>query len=141
MLKFKDYVAEDAALEKELEALIDEELENEAVSIQTRMKMKANLRRNKAKIAVGKRKAARKVADADVLKKRANRQARAAVLAKILKDKDKEELSYGARAAAEKRLETKKGLIARLARKLLPKVRKADREKFSKQTTGDQGSN
>lgn len=121
MYTFKDYLAD---------LQLEEELENEALDIQTRMKMKANLRKNKAKIAMGRRKAARRIADKGKIEKRAKRQARAAVLAKILKDKDKSDLSYGARAAAEKRLDSKKNVIARLARKLIPVVRKADREKF-----------
>jgi hypothetical protein len=122
MQTFKDYVAEEAAIDKELE---------EVATIQQRMKMKAAMRRNKAKIKLGKRKAERKVADKERLQKRAQRQARKAVLAKILKGKDKSELSYGARASFEKQLNKRGALIKRLARKLLPTVRKADRAKFS----------
>lgn len=121
MLTLKQYILEDAEMDKELEEVLD---------IQTRMKMKASMRKNKAKIALGKRRAARKVADVGRLKKRAQRQARNAVLDKILKGKDKSELSYGARASIEKRLNKRAALIQRLAKKLLPKVRQADRNKM-----------
>lgn len=122
MLNFKQYIAEEAELDKELEEVAD---------IQTRIKMKAAMRRNKAKIKLGKKKAMRKVASKEVLQKRARRQARKAVLDKILKGKEKGELSYGARASIEKRVNKRAALITRLARKLLPTVRKADRAKFS----------
>lgn len=123
MLTLKEYILEDAELDKELEEVLD---------IQTRMKMKASMRKNKAKIALGRRKAARRMADTGKLKKRAQRQARKAVLDKILKGKDKGELSYGARASIEKRVNKRAAMIQRLAKKLLPQVRKADRTKFSK---------
>jgi hypothetical protein len=109
---------------------LEEEMENEAIDIQTRMKMKANLRRNKAKIALGRRKAAKKMATKEVITKRAQRQARSQILNKILKGKSKDELSYGARAAAEKRLAKKGPMIQRLAKKLIPQTRKADRNKM-----------
>jgi hypothetical protein len=122
MYTFKDYL-NDLAIE---EQAIDTD---EAIDISTRIKMKANLRKNKAKLAMGRRKAAKKVANKEVIQKRANRQARNAVLQKILKGKDKGELSYGARAAAEKLVNKRQAMVKRLAKKLVPQVRKADRDK------------
>ena len=121
MLTLKEYIAEDAEMDAELEEVLD---------IQTRMKMKASMRKNKAKIALGRRRAARRVADTGRLKKRAQRQARNAVLDKILKGKDKSELSYGARASIEKRVNKRAAMITRMAKKLLPSVRQADRNKM-----------
>jgi hypothetical protein len=126
MQKFKEFAAEDAALDKEIDEL------GEVLDVQARIKKKAQLRKNKAKIKLGKRKMAKRVADKERLQKRARRQARAAVLDKILKGKSKGDLSYGARASFEKRVNQKASLINRLARKLLPTVRKADRAKFGK---------
>lgn len=121
MLTLKEYILEDADIDKELD---------EVLSIQTRMRMKASMRKNKAKIRLGRRRADRKLADTGRLTKRARRQARNAILNKILKGKDKSELSYGARADIERRVNKRAALIQRMARKLLPKVRKADREKM-----------
>jgi hypothetical protein len=121
MLTLKEYILEEAEMDKELEEVLD---------IQTRMKMKASMRKNKAKIALGKRKAARRMAGKEVLTKRAQRQARKAVMDKILKGKDKGELSYGARASLEKRVNKRAAMIQRMAKKLLPQVRKADRNKM-----------
>ena len=121
MLTLKEYILEEAEMDKELEEVLD---------IQTRMKMKASMRKNKAKIALGKRKAARRMAGKEVLTKRAQRQARKAVMDKILKGKDKGELSYGARASLEKRVNKRAAMIQRMAKKFLPQVRKADRDKM-----------
>ena len=88
------------------------------------------MRRNKAKIAMGRKKAARKMASAEVLKGRAQKQARNLIIKKILKNKTKADLSYGSRAALEKMVAKRKGAIDRIAKKLLPKVRQKDRTKL-----------
>jgi hypothetical protein len=121
MLRLKEYIEEDADMDKELEEVLD---------IQTRMKMKQSMRKNKAKIAMGRRRAARRIAGTEKLKKRAQRQARKAVMDKILKDRSKDELSYGARANIEKQVNRRATVIARMAKKLLPKVRQAERSKM-----------
>jgi hypothetical protein len=113
---------------------------DEALTTQQRIKMKQIMRRNKAKIQLGKRRAARKIATMDVLKKRARRQARKAILKKILKNKDKSDLSYSTRAAFEKMVNKRQTAINRLAKKLLPQVRKADREKLKRNTNPNSGS-
>lgn len=113
MLTFKEHIALD-----------------EALTLSQRQKMKAAFRRNKSKILRGRKKAAKKLASQDKLKARATKAARTLLMKKILKDKDKSELSYAGRAELEKKLSKKKGAIARIAKKLLPKVKKADREKL-----------
>lgn len=118
MLSFKSYIP------------VHEEALEEVLSIQQRMKKKQAMRRNKAKIAIGRKRAARKMASADVLKRRANKQARNLIVKKILKNRSKSDLSYGSRAALEKMVAKRKGAIDRIARKLLPKVRQKDRTKL-----------
>ena len=118
MLSFKSYIP------------VHEEALEEVLNIQQRMKKKQAMRRNKAKIAIGRKRAARKMASADVLKRRANKQARNIIVKKILKNRSKSDLSYGSRAALEKMVAKRKGAIDRIARKLLPKVRQKDRTKL-----------
>ena len=48
---------------------------NEAMTMATRMKMKAAFRKNKVKIAIGRKKAAKKLASPEKLKQRAQKQA------------------------------------------------------------------
>ncbi len=112
---------------------------NEAMTMATRMKMKAAFRKNKAKIALGRKKAAKKLASPEKLKARAQKQARNILIGKLLKNKDKKQLSYAERQALEVRLAKKQGAIMKIAKKLLPKVKKADRDKM-KARRNDQSS-
>ena len=105
---------------------------DEAMSMATRMKMKAAFRKNKTKIALGRKKAAKKLASPEQLKKRAEKQARNLIIKKILKDKGKADLSFAARSDLEKKVARKKGKIMKLAKKLLPQVKKADKAKLRK---------
>ena len=118
MLNFKNFIP------------VYEEALEEVLTIQQRMKRKQVMRRNKAKIAMGRKRAARKMASAEVLKGRAQKQARNMIVKKILKTRNKADLSYGSRAALEKMVAKRRGAIDRIARKLLPKVRQKDRTKL-----------
>jgi len=99
---------------------------DEALNVQQRLKLARSLKKNKAKIAMGRKRAARKVASVDKLKTRAQKQARNTFLKKMTKGVDKGELSMARRQGLEKRLDKLKPKIDKLARKLLPKVRKAE---------------
>jgi len=99
---------------------------HEALSMQQRRKLAMSLKKNKAKIARGRKIAARKVANMDTLKKRARRQARKAIVKKITKGIDKSELSVARRAEIEKRVDKMGSKIDRIAKKLLPQVRKSE---------------
>lgn len=102
---------------------------DEALNLQQRMKARQTFKRNKAKIAMGKRRAEKRLASPEKLKQRAQKQARKAVERMILKMKSKEELSFSQRQQLEKLVDKKKAVIDRLAKKLLPKVRQAEKEK------------
>ena len=105
---------------------------NEVASMATRMKMKAAMRKNKAKIALGRKKAAKKLASPEQLKQRAVKQAKNILIKKMLKDKSKGDLGMSGRKEIEKKLAKKKGAIAKIAKKLLPLVKKKDRAKLKK---------
>ena len=118
MISFKSFVE------------IYEEAIEEALTVQQRMKMKQTMRRNKAKIKLGRQRSMRKMASAEVLKGRAHKQAKNIIIKKILKNKNKADLSYGSRVNLEKQVAKRKGAILRIAKKLLPKVRQKDRTKL-----------
>ena len=120
MLNFKKFIP------------VYEEALDEVLTIQQRMKKKQVMRRSKAKIAMGRKRAARKMASQDVLKGRAKKQAKNLIIKKILKNRSKADLSYGSRAALEKMVAKRKVAIERIAKKLLPKVRQKDRTKLQK---------
>ena len=108
------------------------EVVTEILNPAQRMRLKARLKKSKAKIALGRKRNARKLADKERLKNRASRAARAAVVKKVLKGKKKGDLSYAARANVEKLVANRGGVVKRLAKRLLPKVRQKDRAKFKK---------
>jgi KaiC/GvpD/RAD55 family RecA-like ATPase len=124
MESFKTYLDE----QEMLKALGDQ---HEALNVQQRLKLKRSLVRNKAKLKMGAKRAERRVASTEVLKKRAMGMARKLMLKRILKDKDKSELTYSQRQTYEKQLATRKAGIARLAQKLIPKMRKLDIDRRS----------
>jgi hypothetical protein len=103
---------------------------NEALTISQRQKRKASFRKNKAKIMMARKKAAKKMASPEKLKARATLAARNLIIKKILKNKSKDQLSFSARADLEKKVSKKAAAIKKIARKLLPQVKKADKAKF-----------
>ena len=103
---------------------------NEALTMSQRQKRKASFRQNKAKIMMARKKAAKKMASPEKLKSRAEKQARNLIIKKILKNKSKDDLSFAARGELEKKVKKKSAAIKKIAKKLLPQVKKADRAKI-----------
>jgi hypothetical protein len=123
MLKFKEYLDNE-----DVDGDVDE-----AISAQTRMKMKANARKNASKMKAGRARAEKKIASPEKLKDRAKKQARTAIEKKILKNKSKADLSFSSREALEKKVAKKGAAINRLAKKLLPQIKQAERAKHKDQ--------
>ena len=99
---------------------------------QNEMKVKGKMIARKRKIAMRKR------AGVDKIKKRANKAARKIIQDKILKDRDKSELSYTSRDRLEKIVDKKQPLIKRIAKKLLPSIRKKETERLQKRKGEDE---
>jgi len=108
---------------------INDETQDEALDISQRRARARSLKKNKAKIAIGRKRAARRTASVEKLAKRARRQAINQMFNKLAKGQNKEEVPLARRQEIEKRLEKMKPRIDRIAKKLLPKVRKAERER------------
>ena len=105
---------------------------DEIMSKMVRMK-KSRMMKVKGKQIARKRKIAMKrKANPEKLKKRAMKKARDIVTNKLLKDKDKSDLSISGKENLEKRLAKKKLVIAKIAKRILPKVRKAENERLAK---------
>jgi hypothetical protein len=106
---------------------------DEVMSMQTRLKMKKAFRKNKHKIAIGRKKAAKRmVLDPKKIEKRATKAARKVLEKKFLKGADKNSLGHAGKAALEKKIEKKKSVIAKIARKLKKVIRKKESMKFKK---------
>lgn len=110
---------------------------DEALSMQQRMARSRAFKKNKAKIAIGRKRAAKKIASLDVLKKRARKAAREVLLKKITKDIPKSELSLSKRQSIEKQLDKKKAVIDKLSRKLIPQIRKKELERKKGASSAD----
>jgi hypothetical protein len=102
---------------------------SEAMTLSQRMKAKATFRRNKSKIAMGKKKAEKRIAPPEKLKLRARKAARRAIEKKLLGGKSKESMTFAGRQSLEKRVDKKKAAVDQLAKKLLPKIKKAELQK------------
>ena len=103
----------------------------EALDASQRRKLAMRMKRNKARIAMGRKRAERKTANMDTLKKRAKRQARIQFAKKLTKGIPKGDLTVARRKEIEKRLDKPalKNRIDRVARKLIKTVRKQEMER------------
>tara|TARA_S200002703_G_scaffold98646_1_gene85298 strand:+ start:167 stop:547 length:381 start_codon:yes stop_codon:yes gene_type:complete len=102
----------------------------EVDSYSTRMKKRAAFRKNKAKILLKRKKAMKKANfDPKKLENKARKRARMILIKKMIKDKDYNTFSIGQKKDIEKKLEKKKSAIAKIAKKLLPQVKKSEAAK------------
>ncbi len=113
---------------------ISEMLElGEALTIQQRRQRSITMRKFKSKIAQGRRRMAKKAATMDKLKIRARKAAIKLIRKKVAGKKGENygNLSPSEKMLIDKRVAKKKSAIDRIAKKLLPQVRKADLAKLS----------
>jgi len=111
-----------------------EDLEELVLTPAQRRKRAMTFKRSKAKIQRGREKAERRFASPEKLKTRARKKA-IELLKKKIAGKQGENyasLNPAAKMAVDKRIEKKKGSIDTIARKLLPKVKTAERERLKK---------
>lgn len=99
---------------------------DEALSIQQRLARSRAMKKKKAVIAMGRRRAMRKMAPKDKLVKRARRAARNMIVKKLTKGIPKGELNFARRQEIERRVDKMKPRIDRLAKKMFPQIRKKE---------------
>lgn len=97
---------------------------DEALSISARRRKAMQLRRFAPKIKRGRERAKRKMASREKLLMRATKQARMLMFKKLAKGKRPPDVSFAQRKAIEDKLKKKAPVIARLSKKLFPKVKK-----------------
>ena len=102
----------------------------EALNMVQRLARSRLMKRLQAKIKIGRKKAANRIiSDEDVLMTRARRQTRNNMLKKWLKGKPIAMLGYKEKEKYEKKLKGMKKRIEQLAKKLLPQIRKDEKNK------------
>ena len=104
---------------------------DEALSISARRRKAMQLRRFAPKIKRGRERAKRKMASREKLLMRATKQARMLMFKKLAKGKRPPDVSFAQRKAIEDKLKKKAPVIARLSKKLFPKVKKSERERLN----------
>ena len=120
---------------------ITEELENEGLlneavlNLAQRRRRGLIMRRFKTKIAAARNRAKRKMAGTDALEIRARKAAINSIRKKVAgtKGADYANLSPSEKMMIDKRVAQRHAIIGRIAQKLMPKVRKAERERFISQ--------
>ena len=112
---------------------------SEVLDMNQRRKLAMRMKKNKARIAIARKRSERKVASMDTLKKRARRQARNAMVSKITKGQDKSDMSVARKKEIEKRLDRPavQSRIDRQAKKLVKVVRKQEIERKRGKGKGD----
>jgi hypothetical protein len=115
---FKDFLADESV-----------EQVDEAMDRTARMKASQRMKRMSKRIQKAKERALKRAPSTDVVKSRAQRQARNQMMAKFTKGVPKSELSMARRAELEKKLNKQKAKVDKMAKKLIPSIRKQDRER------------
>ena len=99
---------------------------DEALTMAQRRAKSRQMRKYQARLKVGRKKAAMKVANAKVLARRARKAARNAIAKKLTKGVSKADLTPARKQEIEKRLDKMQPRITRLAKKMTPKLRQAE---------------
>ena len=94
-----------------------------------RVKAGQRMKRMSKRMKMAAKRALRKAPSIEVLKKRAQKQARTDFVKKLSKGTSKSDMSMGQRAAIEKRMKKAKSKIDRNAKKLIPQMRAKDKER------------
>ena len=89
------------------------------------------MKRMSKRIQVAKKRALKRAPTTDVLQKRAQKQAKNQMIKKWSRGMDKSDMSPARKAEMEKKLKKAKPRIDRMAKKLVPQLRKMDRERRS----------
>jgi len=107
------------------------QLQLEVLNMSQRRKIGMRMKRLAKKIAKTKARKQKRMKDPRALKTKAQKQARSILFKKMSGGKSSGELAIGARIAIGKKLDKKKGAIEKLAKKLMPKVKKAEVERLA----------
>ena len=119
---------------------ITEEQLGEVLTRQQRIKLGQRMRRMSKRIAIKRKIKMKKRATPAQLMKRARKAARNKLAKKFIKGRDMSNLSFADRERLELKLKKKSGAITKIAKRLLPKIRDAEKKRLAsmrKKTGGD----
>jgi hypothetical protein len=102
---------------------------DEVMSRTARLKASQRMKRMSKRIQVAKKRAMKRAPSTEVIKKRAQKQARDQMYKKWTRGTPKSDLSISRRGELEKRLKKAKSKVDRMATRLVPQIRRQDRER------------
>ena len=103
----------------------NDESTDEALSMAARRKRSRDMRKNKNKLRIARNRMKNRVANPERIKKRAKKQAIDKIYKKLTKGMSRKDLTPAKKAELEKRINKMKPRVNRIAKKLLPSVRRA----------------
>jgi hypothetical protein len=106
---------------------------DEIMNMQQRRKRALTMRKFKTKIAVGRKRSQRRMATPEKLKSRSRKKAIQIVRAKVAGEQGASygSLPVGQKMIIDKKVAKRKAVVDRIAKRILPKIKKLDRSKFS----------
>ena len=107
------------------ETAVEEESTDEALSMAARRKRSRDMRKNKNKLRIARNRMKKRVANPERIRKRAKKQAIDKIYKKLTKGMSRKDLTPAKKAELEKRISKMKPRVNRIAKKLLPSVRRA----------------
>lgn len=128
----------DSSKHVDVEPTIDEALDEEkgVLSVSQRKARGRNMKKHKAKVRLGRERASRKKASLDKLKKRATKKALGMIKDKLSGKKPYKSLSPAEKVAVDKKVsKLPSSRVARIAKSLLPSVKKGEMERIEKRRT------
>jgi len=107
------------------ETAVEEETTDEALSMAARRKRSRDMRKNKNKLRIARARMKKRVANPERIRKRAKKQAMDKIYKKLTKGMSRKDLTPAKKQELEKRIAKMKPRVNRIAKKLLPSVRRA----------------
>lgn len=119
---------------REIAGITEDMSLDEVLNVQQRLKKRMVMRRIKNKIAIGRKRAKYKMANKSKLTTRAGKQARQTMRNRLAGSlgKNYRNLKPAAKVMIDKKLDSKKAIIKRLAKRLMPKVKKAEMDRLKR---------
>ena len=105
---------------------------DEALTPKQRIQRKILMKKLGPKLAKKRAIAMKKKAPTEVIQKRAMKKARDILTKKILNNKARHELGMGELEQLDKKLDKKKAAIKKIAKKMLPHLKKAEKDRIEK---------
>jgi hypothetical protein len=109
-----------------------EDLDEKNLSRVARRKMAQRARRTAKKRAVKRKARAKRMKTRDQLKSSAEKMAKNLIVKKLTGGKKYGELSIGQKETVDKKISAKKGLVQKIARRMLPKVKSKEKDRLKK---------